>query len=87
MWSLLYCDSYFVSDGDSASLLYHRAGDSRRQPYTWISGSEKFKGLGRNPEEPEAAQSWSLMGTPDVRCSSLEEKVLQRRFLQRGYIL
>lgn len=44
-------------------------------------------GLGKKTEEAEVAQSWPQIGNPDVRCSSLEEKVLQRRFLQRGYIL
>lgn len=30
---------------------------------------------------------WAQIGTPDVKHASLEEKVLHKRFLQRGFIL
>lgn len=74
MWSLLCCDSCFVSDGDSAPQLCHRAGYSRSSPCAWISGAEKFKGLGENTEQSEAAWSWPQMGTPDVKCIAWKKR-------------
>lgn len=81
LWFLL------VSDGDSAPQLCHRAGYSRRQPLCLNKWVREIQGLGKE----HLGVRNSLILAPDghswCEVYSLEEKVLQRRFLQRGFIL